>query len=64
MFVDSAKVLQLRWNIMPHPPYSPDLAPLDYYLFRSLQNFISRKTFTSNDEVKNEMDQLFASKEQ
>jgi len=57
------KLLQLRWVIMPHPLYSPNLTPSDYYLFRSLQNFISSKTFTSNEEVKNDLDQFFASKE-
>lgn len=58
------KLLQLGWNILPHPPYSPDLAPSDYYLFRSLQNFLDGKTFTSNEEVKNHLDQFFASKKQ
>ncbi|GFS72400.1 histone-lysine N-methyltransferase SETMAR [Trichonephila clavipes] len=37
--VTRQKLLQLEWDTMPHPPYSPDLAPSDYYLFRSLQNF-------------------------
>ncbi|GFW11690.1 histone-lysine N-methyltransferase SETMAR [Trichonephila clavipes] len=37
--VTRQKLLQLEWDTMPHLPYSPDLAPLDYYLFRSLQNF-------------------------
>ncbi|GFV28681.1 histone-lysine N-methyltransferase SETMAR [Trichonephila clavipes] len=60
--VTCQKLLQLEWDTMPHPPYSPDLAPSDYYLFRSLQNFF--KTFTSNEEVKNHLDQFFASKDQ
>ncbi|CAK9826900.1 Histone-lysine N-methyltransferase SETMAR [Anthophora retusa] len=58
------KLLQLEWDILPHPPYSPDLAPSDYYLFRSLQNLLDGKTFNSNEEVKNHLDQFFASKEQ
>ncbi|GFV42701.1 mariner Mos1 transposase [Trichonephila clavipes] len=62
--VTRQKLLQLEWDTMPHPPYSPDLAPLDYYLFRSLQNFLDGKTFTSNEEVKNYLDQFFASKDQ
>ncbi|GFV66223.1 histone-lysine N-methyltransferase SETMAR [Trichonephila clavipes] len=37
--VTRQKLLQLEWDTMPHPPYSPDLAPSDYYLFRSLQTF-------------------------
>lgn len=30
------KILQLGWITVPHLPYSPDLAPTDYHLFRSL----------------------------
>ena len=42
-----------------HPPYSPS----DYYLFRSLQNLLEGKTFTSNEGVKNALDR-FDSKDQ
>ena len=35
--VTRQKLLQLEWDVLPHPPYSLDLAPSDYYLFRSLQ---------------------------
>jgi len=27
-------LMQLEWKIFPHPAYSPNLAPSDYYLFR------------------------------
>ena len=30
------KLLKLGWISVPHPPYSPDLSPTDYHLFRSL----------------------------
>ncbi|GFU91047.1 histone-lysine N-methyltransferase SETMAR [Trichonephila clavipes] len=58
------KLLQLEWDTMLHPPYFPDLEPSDYYFFRSLQNFLDGKTFTSNEEVKNHLDQFFANKDQ
>ncbi|KYN38915.1 Prominin-like protein [Trachymyrmex septentrionalis] len=28
------KLLALGWDVLPHPPYSPDIAPSDYHLFR------------------------------
>ncbi|GFW01849.1 histone-lysine N-methyltransferase SETMAR [Trichonephila clavipes] len=62
--VTRQKLLQLEWDTMPHPPYSPDMAPSDHYLFQSLQNFLDGKTFTSNEEVKNHLNQFFASKDQ
>ena len=34
--VTSKQLLELDWEVMPHPPYSLDLAPSDYHLFRSL----------------------------
>ena len=49
---------------MPHLQYSPDLAPSDYHLFRSLKNHLNRKIFDSNEAVKNELIQFFASKNQ
>jgi hypothetical protein len=33
-----AAIQELDWEILPHPPYSSDLAPSDYHLFRSLSN--------------------------
>jgi transposase len=28
-----ATLLKLKWDVLPHPPYSPDLAPSDFRLF-------------------------------
>ena len=53
--VTRKKLLELGWEVMPHPAYSPDLAPSDYHLFRSLQNHMNGKTFESNEAVKNEL---------
>jgi histone-lysine N-methyltransferase SETMAR len=31
-------IRDLQWEILPHPPYSPDLAPSDYHLFPSMKD--------------------------
>ncbi|GBP41489.1 Inter-alpha-trypsin inhibitor heavy chain H3 [Eumeta japonica] len=36
--VTMAKIHELRYELLPHPAYSPDLAPCDYYLFPNLKN--------------------------
>ena len=58
------KLLQLGWEEKPHLPYIPDLAPSNYHLFRSLQNHLNGKTFDSNEAVKNELIQFFATRNQ
>ena len=45
------KLRELGWEVIPHPPYSPDLSPTDYKAFRSLQNFLAGKEFHNDDEV-------------
>ena len=47
IFGHSAKIIGTwsRW-FLPHPPYSPDLAPSDYFLFRSLQKDFLRTWFS------------------
>ena len=35
--VTRKKLLELGWEVMPHPPYSSNLASSNYHLFRSLK---------------------------
>ena len=35
--VTRQKLRELGWEVLMHPPYSPDLAPSDYHLVRSLK---------------------------
>ena len=43
----------LKWNVLPHPPYSPDIAPSDYWLFRRMQHDLANHQFTSFAEIEN-----------
>ncbi|KAG6800492.1 Ammar1 transposase [Apis mellifera caucasica] len=58
--VTRQKLLEL--SVLPHPPYSPDLAPFDYFLFRSLQNSLNGKNFNNDDDIKSYLIQFFANK--
>jgi histone-lysine N-methyltransferase SETMAR len=52
----------LKWEVLPHPPYSPDIAPSDYYLFRSMAHGLAGQHFRSLDEVKIWLDAWIGSK--
>lgn len=53
------KLQGLGYKLLPHPPYSPDLAPSDYYLFPNLKKWLGGKRFESNDEVITETNAYF-----
>ncbi|GFY04741.1 histone-lysine N-methyltransferase SETMAR [Trichonephila clavipes] len=58
------KLLELGWEILMHPPYSPDLAPNGYQLFLALQNFLSDKKLGSREGCENRLLEFFANKGQ
>jgi [histone H3]-lysine36 N-dimethyltransferase SETMAR len=39
------------WDIVTHPPYSPDLAPSDYHLFTKLKKFLGGQRFSDDEEI-------------
>ncbi len=47
-----ACINKLGFQILPHPPYSPDIAFTDYPVFCSLQHHISNKIYHSDNKVK------------
>jgi len=45
------KLAFLVFQCLDHPPYSPDLAPLDYHLFPGLKKQLKGHHFSSDAEV-------------
>jgi len=50
---------KFNWDIIPHPPYSPDLAPSDYFLFPKLKVHLGGERFMNDDELKEAVSRFF-----
>ena len=50
------KLHELHFELLPHPPYSPDLAPSDYWLFADLKTKCSPERNSS--EMKKQLQKL------
>ena len=57
--ITQAKKHKLGFESLPHPPYSPDLAPSDYYLFLNLKRWLYGRRFESNEKVEWETEGYF-----
>ncbi|XP_025155877.1 histone-lysine N-methyltransferase SETMAR-like [Harpegnathos saltator] len=56
------KLKELKWDLLLHPPYSPDIVPSDYHLFRSLQKSLNNRKFTSFHNLQNYISSFFDEK--
>lgn len=56
------KLMYLNYEILPHPPYSPDLSPTDFHFFKHLQNSLNGKTFRNEEVLKTEFERFIASR--
>jgi transposase len=45
------KIEELGFILVPQPPYSPDLAPCDFFMFGYVKQHLEGKHFTREDEV-------------
>jgi transposase len=49
-----------KMTVVPQPPFSPDLAPADFFLFPKLKSTLKGCRFDTTDEIqKNLMNELF-----
>ena len=58
-----ARLHELHFELLLYPPYSPDLAPSDYWLFTDLKRMLQVKRFGSNEEVISETEAYFKAKD-
>ncbi|GFU77578.1 histone-lysine N-methyltransferase SETMAR [Trichonephila clavipes] len=61
---DSATATQnhiatLGWELLYHPPYSPDLATSDFDLFLALKKNLAGRCFGSNAKIKQAVELFF-----
>ena len=55
------KLVELAWDVLPHPPYSPELAPSNLHLFPSMENSLKNLSLGNDENVKNHFN-FFSSK--
>jgi hypothetical protein len=54
--IEQRGVVRFLWaKSMEHPPYSPDLAPSDFYLFGTLKYHFSGERLPDDDAVEREL---------
>ena len=57
--VAMAKLYELKFKLLPHPSYSTDLAPSDFFLFPKMKKCLAEKKFESNENISAETEVYF-----
>jgi len=47
----AAEIAECGYELLPHPPYSPDLAPSDFYLFPLLKEHLRGRQYASDNDI-------------
>ena len=55
----TAEIRQCGFETLPHPPYSPDLAPSDFHLFPRLKQNLRGEKFDNDEEVIDAVNRFF-----
>lgn len=58
--VATTAIQQCGFTEVNHPPYSPDLAPSDYFLFPNLKKELRGRRFMDNSDVKSAVEGYFS----
>ena len=49
--VATSVAAECGYELLPHPPYSPDLAPSDFYLFPLLKEHLRGRQYASDNDI-------------
>jgi histone-lysine N-methyltransferase SETMAR len=55
----TATLRSLKWEVLQHPPYSPDLSPSDFHLHGPLKHHLSGERFPDDDAVERAVQWFF-----
>lgn len=44
-------ITEFGWDVLDHPPYSPDVAPSDFHMFPALKKHLGGIKFANDEEV-------------
>ena len=58
----TALLQKFKWEVLGHPPHSSDLSPHDYAIFGPRKKTLRGKRFTSDDDVKQYVQNWFTTK--
>lgn len=60
--VAKAAIRTSGFEELDHPPYSPDVAPSDFFLFSRLKKYLRGKKFSNDEELKMTVEEWFDSR--
>lgn len=58
-----AKFHESSFELLPYPPYSPDLTPSDFFLFSDLKRMLAGKKFSCDKEIIAETEAYFEARD-
>ena len=61
--VDMTAATEYGFENLLHPPYSPDIAPSDFYLFPILKSHLRGTQYRRNEGVKEAVNEYFGDQE-
>jgi transposase len=54
----SEAIAKMGWEVLPHPSYSPDLAPSDYHLFRFVKDQLRGQHYEKMEAIQKAVRQV------